>query len=279
MFIKYKPILGIFKGALLFCFALGALQAQELKKLTTNNASTVLTVMTYNVHHCNPPSKPGLIDIDAIVNTIKGNNPDIVALQEIDVNTKRSGNMNEAKLLAKKLGLTYVFAKAIDYDGGEYGIAILSKFSLADFQLFHLPADSMTKGEPRILATVTIKMPSGQTFRFGNTHLDAQKGSVNREMQINEILRIARKEALPFVIAGDFNAIPGSKIIDELDKYFNRTCKQCEPTIPAVNPVETIDFIAYANSKQFEVVSHKVLQDSYSSDHLPVLAVLKLNFN
>lgn len=77
-----------------------------LKRGGTNVKDHVVTVMSYNVHHCNPPSKPGLIDVDAVAAAIRKQNPDIVALQEIDVNTNRSGKINQAVLLSEKTGLT-----------------------------------------------------------------------------------------------------------------------------------------------------------------------------
>ena len=50
-----------------------------------------LSILTYNIHHANPPSKPGLIDVDAIAAVIVKLRPDVVALQEVDVYTNRSG--------------------------------------------------------------------------------------------------------------------------------------------------------------------------------------------
>ena len=52
--------------------------------------------MSYNIHIGNPPSKPGIIDMKAIIKAIKIENPDLVALQEVDVNTNRSGKINQA---------------------------------------------------------------------------------------------------------------------------------------------------------------------------------------
>lgn len=234
-----------------------------------------LKVLSYNIHHCNPPGKPGLIDVDAIARTIKAQQPDIVALQEVDVFTGRSGKINQAREIAEKLGLNFSFGKAIDFDGGDYGIAILSKYALHDFTVFRLPSNPSTKGEPRIFVTAKIALPSGQMVRLGNTHLDAQLDSVNREMQVAEILRIARSETLPFIIAGDFNAAPDSHVIQLLDSQFTRTCRPCAPTIPSVNPTKAIDFIAYMGRAQFRVMSHEVIPEPYASDHLPVLSTLQ----
>lgn len=235
-----------------------------------------IRVMTYNVHHCNPPSKPDSIDVDAIVNTIRAQDPDLLALQEIDVNTKRSGPLNQAEEIAKKLNMNFFFGKAIDYQGGEYGVAILSKYPLSETVVNRLPTKAETNGEPRVLATAKVTLPDGNHIRFGSTHLDAQKGAVNRQMQIEEIGTIASSEELPFIIAGDFNATPGTDVIKKLDKHFTRTCQSCEPTIPVNNPTKAIDFIAYTPDKKFKVMSHEVIAERYASDHLPVVAVIRV---
>ena len=232
--------------------------------------------MSYNVHHCNPPSKVEKIDIDAVASAIRKQNPDLVALQEIDVNTGRSGKFNQAEELARRLDMKFFFAKAIDHDGGEYGVAILSRFPMSETKIFRLPTQADTGGEPRVLATARIRLPGGKDIRFGSTHLDAQKASTNRELQIKEILRISAKEKLPFILAGDFNATPESGVIEQLDKGFTRTCIKCAPTIPVILPRKAIDFIAFSPVSTFKTLSHWVVPERYASDHLPIMAVLQL---
>lgn len=251
--------------------------SKAINPMTDTSNAAALRVMAYNIHHANPPSRPDYIDLDAIANTIKAQNPDLVALQEVDVNTERSGKFNQAEEIAKKLNMHFYFGKAIDHQGGDYGVAILSKYPLSETQVHRLPSKPETKGEPRVLATAKITLPNGSVIRFGSTHLDAQKAPVNRQMQIEEIGKIATTEQLPFIIAGDFNATPDSEVIAGLDKHFTRTCQNCAPTIPVINPNKTIDFIAYKHPQnKISVVSHQVVNEQYASDHLPVVAVLKL---
>ena len=264
-----------------FCFAaLIALHscAVKLGQQTANVAETPhLRVLSYNVHHCNPPSKPGLIDIDAIAQVIIKAQPDVVALQEIDVHTARSGkDIHEAELLGEKTGMKAYFVKGIDYDGGEYGIAILSSYPMSDFKKYELPTIASTKGEPRVLATVVLDLPGNKKIRFACTHLDAQRSDTNRVLQIQKIADVLKNETLPVILAGDLNAVPGSATINTLDRYLVRSClKDCGFTIPEVNPNKTIDFIAYSRG-MFSVMEHTVIAETYASDHRPVIAVLKL---
>ena len=245
----------------------------------SNAGGHTLKVMTYNTHHCSPPGKSAVIDVDAIASVIKKENPDIVAVQEIDVNTKRDGHLNEATEIASKAGYkSYYFAKTIDFEGGEYGILILSKYPLSNTVTYKLPTNEAIGGEHRVLATATVQLPNKEIIQFGCTHLDAYHVE-NRLLQIKEISRITAGVKVPFIIAGDFNAEEGSDVINILDQNFTRTCTHCAPTIHEDGAGDVaIDFIAYKPSGNFIVQSHYVLQDIHASDHYPVVSVMKLNF-
>lgn len=268
-----------YKLILLYCCVLLSMGcAQKMTPhVSIDLSGTYLKILTYNIHHANPPSKPNVIDIAAIANVIIKQQPDIVALQEIDVHTNRSGKtINEAEDIARLAGMKYYFAKAIDYDGGEYGVAILSKFPMEKTSKNPLPTAEGTGGEHRTLATAIINLPGNKKIVFACTHLDAQKNDTNRLLQIQKIADILEGEKLSVIIAGDFNSTPSKSVINILDKYFTRTCNDCAFTIPVINPTKTIDFIAYKPSDKFIVTEHKVIDEKYASDHLPVLAVLKL---
>jgi endonuclease/exonuclease/phosphatase family metal-dependent hydrolase len=234
-----------------------------------------VTVLSYNIHHANPPSKPGVIDLEAIAKVIREQQPQLVALQELDVNTKRSGaTLNEAQELGKLTGMHHYFGKTIPHDGGEYGIGILSKYPLTKIGHYMLPTRG---GEPRAMVTAVITLPNRRQFVFACTHLDAQRNDSSRILQINAINDILAKEKLPVVIAGDFNATPGSEVVNRLDSRFTRTClTNCGFTIPEKNPTKTIDFIAYAPQTAFDVIDYQVIDEPYASDHLPVKAILKI---
>ncbi|WP_230383867.1 endonuclease/exonuclease/phosphatase family protein [Pedobacter endophyticus] len=248
---------------------------------THNSASTAaagnIRVMSYNIHHANPPSKAseGTIDLDAVAAAIKLQSPDLVALQEVDVNTRRSGGINEAVLLAQKLKMNFYFAKAIAHDGGDYGVAILSRFPLSDAKTFMLPKNNDLKAEQRVLAIAKVEIDKNKFIRFASTHLDAERTNENRMMQAKEINRLFSNETLPVILGGDLNATAESESIKIFDSLFTRTCRDCDFTIPVIKPTKTIDYIGYKPANSFKVVSHKAISEHYASDHLPILSVLE----
>lgn len=245
---------------------------------TVAKSSNRFRVMSYNIHHANPPAKEkeGTIDVNAIAKAISLQHPDLVALQEVDVNTKRSGNINEAVLLAQKLKMNFYFGKAIDHDGGDYGVAILSRFPLSEQKTYKLPKNNDARAEQRVLAIATVEIAKGKFIRFASTHLDAERSEENRVMQVKEIIKLTNGETLPLILAGDLNADPASETIKLFDASFTRSCTNCGFTIPVINPKKTIDHIAFKKGNPFNIVFHEVVNEKYASDHLPVLSVIDL---
>src|SRR5690606_25018683 len=214
--------------------------------------------------------------LEAIAKVIKESGADLVGLQEVDVHTIRSGkSSNQAEELGKMTGMYVYFSKGIDFQGGEYGTAVLSKYPMLKTERHELPNREGLKAEPRTLAVITVEV-QGRQVKFANTHLDYTDAE-NNLLQINKVLEIFEGEKLPIILVGDFNALPESASIQLLDQHFNRSCTEnCGFTIPQVQPNRTIDFIMASKEAPFEVVSHEVIDEPYASDHLPVLAVYKM---
>lgn len=249
----------------------------------TNNDAVVeddekalnLTVLSYNVRHCSPPANPSLIDVGAIAKIISDSKAELVGLQEIDVNNERSGvNLDQAAKLAELTGMHYYFSKGIDYQGGAYGTAILSKFPLSEQQTLLLPAAPNT--EQRTLSLVTATLPDGKRVRFANVHLDFTSDE-NALAQAKVITDKLKGESVPVFIVGDFNVVKESKTMAHFGQFFTSTCQaNCMPTIPADVPKKTIDFILYSSSENITVRAHEVLNQPSASDHRPVWARLSL---
>ncbi|HEY8917525.1 MAG TPA: endonuclease/exonuclease/phosphatase family protein [Chitinophaga sp.] len=237
------------------------------------SADDTLRIMTYNIHHCNPPtkSKTGEIEVDAIARVINSRQPDLVALQEVDVNTKRSGGIDQAAQLAAQTGMHVYFGKAIDHDGGGYGVAILSKFPLTDTQTIHLPETANPGSEDRVVAMARINFRNGKKFIFACTHMDVSSAAV-RDEQAGAINKIAAASRMPFILAGDLNCKPESNSYQVLLKKFTPSCTDCGFTIPVNHPDRVIDHIMWTNATGFKVQRSEVVNEPYPSDHLPVVA-------
>ncbi len=234
-----------------------------------------LTLLSYNVRHCSPPANPSLIDVEAIAKIIRDSKAELVGLQEIDVNNRRSGvNLDQAAKLAELTGMHYYFSKGIDHEGGAYGTAILSEFPLSEQETILLPAAPNT--EQRTLSLVTATLPDGRKVRFANTHLDYTSDD-NALAQAKVITERLKSVKIPVFVVGDFNVVKDSKTMTHLNEYFTSTCEiNCMPTIPADVPKKTIDFILFSRNQDIAVSAHEVLNQPTASDHRPVWARVSL---
>ena len=207
---------------------------------------------------------------------IKSQNPDLVALSEVDDRTRRSGGINQAMRLGELTGLHAIFGKAMPYNGGYYGEAILSKHPFQEILVHPLPA--ATNHEPRALVEVQVQIgASGPLVTFYGTHLDHQARD-ERVKQVAVIQQVATNRMDRFTfLAGDFNDEPGTTPITELLRWWrNAGPDDAQLTWPADKPQERIDFIFYRQHPRLKVVRSEVLNEPVISDHRPVLAVFEI---
>lgn len=248
----------------------------ENENVENSATSSKITVMSYNIKYGSPlgSSKSDLSAIAGVINKYK---PDVIFLQEVDRNTTRSGDLDQLSVLSEKTGLkSYYYEGAIDYQGGQTGIGILSRFPLTDSKLFKLPRIELGNRyvSYRIMISANIQV-KGSKIVVANTHLALTEE--NRDIQIARIKEILGSSEVPIILGGDFNAKPKSNNIQSLlDFGFNKTCKTDCFTIPSNDPNRELDYIMYKPVESFKLVSHEVIQDQ-SSDHLPVISVLEIH--
>lgn len=241
-----------------------------------------LVVMSYNIRHCAPyygTSENTAANVNNVAEVLKKFKPDVVFMQEVDKNTTRSLGIDQAKKLAELVGYPfYQFYKMQDYQGGEYGIAILSALQLKDVKNHVIPSDvegTAITGN-NILGTAKIEF-NGVDICLANTHLSVYQADRDKQLpyMLNEILS---KQTGPVLFAGDFNATPSNLTIQQLDNagYFRTNTDPKKFTIPSNAPNRELDYISYKPAKNFEVISHTVQTGISASDHLPILSVLNI---
>lgn len=234
-------------------------------------------VMTFNIATCRQ-SKGGIIDV---ARTIEGQQADIVAMQEVDKFTHRSGvGVDQLSALAYHANYPHkLFIPAMNYQGGQYGNGILSKHHFDTVVM--APLGGQNQGEPRAFGIVSFKISKNQQLFFGFTHVEHANENL-REAQVKELIELYRRAQLvdqPFILAGDFNDIPNSRTIQLLltEGGFQLPCSEYPMTYPAENPTMAIDYIFMntAAAKIFQVTGYRTLTNEKSSDHLALVLELK----
>ena len=228
-----------------------------------NQQETSVQIMTYNVRHC--AGIDMVLDYDRTAAVISGQNPDIVALQELDSITGRSGQRYQLGELAIRTGYYPVFGSAIDYDGGKYGVGILTQERPLSTKRIPLPGE-----EPRVLLVVEMK-----DYVLACTHLDLEEEQ--RLASVPLIVDEAQRWQKPFILAGDLNDAPDSQLMQEMTKYFTLNSGD-RPTFPANEPTECIDYVASFKTRPVVTLEYNVIEEPAASDHRPLVVRLRLPF-
>ncbi len=242
----------------------------------------VLRVLTYNVHTC--IGIDGKLSPHRIARVIARHRPDVVALQEVDVGRLRTGQADQAELIARCLEMEYHFHPAMQIAEEAYGDCILSRVPMRLIKAAALPMPPAKPFvEPRGALWVALDL-GGSTVHFLNTHLGLT--AIEKRMQIDALLGAdwigSNGRTEPFIFCGDFNASPRSRVWKLCTANLRDAQTEVLTHIPRGTwfghvPLARIDHIFV--SAQIEVVSVDVGNDylaRIASDHRPLFAELRI---
>lgn len=286
-------MLGIVLAA--FYIAIPSLRGEEPRPtpLPAGELPAELRIITYNIHHGEGIDRK--FDLERIAKVLLDERPDLVALQEVDQQTRRSGGVDQPAELARLTGLTVVFGRNIDFEGGGYGTAVLSRLPVLSSKSVKLKSfypPTPHNPEQRGVQVIELGSTAGKPeMLFLCTHLDSRPPDderIHSAITINELIR--KWGNLPALLAGDLNAPPESPAIRELAKEWaiagldsasakrpkaDRPARYAIKTFPAQKPRAWIDYVLYRPTRRWRVVEVRVLNEPVASDHRPLLAVLR----
>lgn len=227
-----------------------------------------LKLMSYNVR--NTKGMDGIRNLQRVANVIINEAPDVVAVQELDSMTTRSNQQYVLGELAERTQMHATYAPAISFQGGKYGIGILSKETPLNIRTYPLPG----REEARMLLVAEF-----ENYFFACTHLSLTEE--DRLASLDIIKSSVVKSNKPYFLAGDLNDQPDSKFIQALQQDFQVLTHIKKPTFPAPEPTETIDYIAAwkHGSNDFANLSAQVLEEPVASDHRPLSVQLRMALN
>ena len=227
-------------------------------------AQNTLKLMSYNIKNAN--GMDNVCNFQRIANVINNTSPDVVAIQEVDSMTNRSGQKYVLGEIAERTQMHGYFAPAIDYDGGKYGIGLLTKQVPLRLQTLPLPG----REEAR-----TLILAEFADYIYCCTHMSLTEEDRMKSLEL--VKAFTSSSTKPLFLAGDMNAEAESGFIKKLQKDFQILSNPKQHTFPAPDPKETIDYIATLkqNAKGFAVISAKVINEPMASDHRPILVELR----
>lgn len=229
-----------------------------------------IRVMTYNIHVGVGMDKK--LDLTRIAAVINKQHPDLVGLQEVDRGVERTQRIDEIAELAKLTKMDYAFAFNLKYQGGQYGVAILSRQRIlaTDHRLYK----NLREAERRGFIRAEVKI-GGQVVNFVTTHLDYQYED-GRVFETEQLLTGLNGVSGPLIVVGDFNDVPSGGAYQLMRQHFDDTWIATKETkegfsYPADKPIKRIDYILTRQSDQMKAKRAWIVE-TLASDHVPVVA-------
>ena len=230
--------------------------------------------MTYNIHVGVGMDKK--LDLARIGGVINAQHPDLVGLQEVDRGVERTQRIDEIAEIARMTKMDYAFAFNLRYQGGQYGVAILSSFPImaTDHRLYKNTREAERRGFIR--AEVRV---NEYTVNFVTTHLDYQYED-GRVFEAEQLLAALKDVKGPLILVGDFNDVPTGgayKLVSDQfhDAWIERGLTDPGYSYPADKPAKRIDYIFMRRSDGIRTTRAWIVS-TLASDHVPVVADLEI---
>jgi endonuclease/exonuclease/phosphatase family metal-dependent hydrolase len=213
-----------------------------------------IKIVTLNLH--NGQDSAYQPNLERFAQLIAAEQPDIISLQEVQAKLVKSLQI---------AGYQAISGPNANYLSFRFGNALLTKHQIIYHRHHYLPSHKEQRGVDEVVIKV-----SGRYLRILNTHLGL--GWEEQKRQVSEISRISACFTGPLVITGDFNFEPSSKLLTVFPFQEVGGSKSYK-TFPTKLPKHHIDHIWY--NPDFQVLEARALPWN-GSDHLPVMALLKL---
>jgi endonuclease/exonuclease/phosphatase family metal-dependent hydrolase len=227
-------------------------------------ATQTFRVLTYNVQKGTPARK--------IAADLAKARADVLCLQELDRDTKRSGKEDQIALLKKALDMKGVYVASYKVDGGTTGMGILSRFPIEG------AAPIKLKKSRDIGVRATVKLPQGavtvfsvhlaSTYKFDLTHLAETRAMRSREA--TRLITLIKGCQGPVILAGDFNCALDSDLMPRFAARLTDATSAVKGTYPATAPLTKIDYVLVRGLKAVK----SRLMPAGSSDHRGVVCEL-----
>lgn len=155
-----------------------------------------IKVISWNIRH--GLGIDGKQDISRIADELLNRDADIYAIQEVDINTRRSRGIDQVEYLSEKLGMEGHFTRFFGYDGGDYGLATFTKLPVLNVDELILYS-RLSKSNRALNVDVLVE---GQRISHFNFHLPGTRSAICWR----NIMKFKFPERS--ILSGDFNSTP-----------------------------------------------------------------------
>jgi endonuclease/exonuclease/phosphatase family metal-dependent hydrolase len=178
--------------------------------------------MTYNIHY--GIGRDRAYRLDRIIDLIKSENPDVVALQEVDKNLQRSEFDDQPKIIADILDMNFHYCVNWCIGDGKFGLATFSRFPISGNHHHDLSFCPRLKWRYRPRGTLRTDITVGAIcLHVFNLHLGlgVRERIHQRRKLLSRSILLDRGLDHPVAILGDFNDRPISVVHSQLKDHFS----------------------------------------------------------
>lgn len=230
--------------------------------------------MSYNTHSCR--GQDGRVDIDRVVRVVREFRPDLLLLQEVDVQAA-NGGVDQARVIASELSMVSHFTCAFSRDSGPYGIAMLASNRLSMEREGCLP-----RGRDEVRAAQWARLLVDDVeIDVLHTHLSVRtrERQLQLELLLGEDWLKSRLLHPHLIVCGDLNAMPYTRVYRTLARVLGDAQRACPgrnlPTWPAWAPFARIDHVFVGRGFQVQRCQVPWTRlTRIASDHLPLVVDL-----
>lgn len=244
-----------------------------------------LRVATYNIANARgntphflhmPGTSKTRANLESIVSLARKEDIDVLCMQEVDFDSNRSRNVNQAEYLAKRLNYNHVIEdRFFDLpDLLSVGNAVVSRFPLKTNYIHHYGDNFFRRLKHLFKSFVDFNVDvNGTPINLFNLHFDAESEE-NRIEEMRYLANYLTSKDSPFVVMGDFNAGLDRPSFQEF--IHSPAMKGCDIpdylTYPSDVPHSSLDYIL---SSGYKLVDYHI-KATEASDHRAVIAEVRL---
>jgi len=205
-------------------------------------------------------------NLQRITEFIKAQQPDIVALVEVDTGSIRTRRVNQAEAIGKALGHYSVYQCKYGVSSLNQRLPIVRKQGNAFLAAPHVHGERFhyfDKGIKRLI--IELELEDCSVFLV---HLSLKYR--HRHAQLRSLHDLILQSKKPVIVAGDFNTFWGEHEIYLFMKATGLRSANTRglPSYPSRSPRKELDFVLYGEG--IEVTNFSIPNVSYS-DHLPLI--------